>query len=475
MQVSRLLFVEPPKDYWFLMGEYLPPPTILLVLAAYVERELPDMEIQVLDCQAERKGWDEVKRRIETFSPQVVATSGFTCNAYACAKVAETSKVVDPSIVTVVGGQHFSFTAEESLRSFPEIDFIVKGEGEVTLVELLRTLQDDGDLGQVAGLVLRRNDEIFHADPRPMIENLDTLPYPAYHLVEQHLGTYHFTMMAGRKRYLILEGSRGCTHKCTFCSQWKHWNGTWRTKSPKRIADEMEHLHERFSGQFLWLTDDNFDYKRRGEELWQELRTRGFAQDVEWFFQARTDDIARNPETVARLRTVGNNWILVGVESNSPSVLKAFRKGVQVSDASEAVRILRENDIFAQCMFVIGSRADGEESIASLRRFSLELDTDLSIYTVLTPYPGTEVHKVASRNGWIEDTNYAHYDMAHAIMPTESMSRRAVQQSLFECYRAYYGSIPRNVRGIFSRNRIKRRAYRHMAGKGVLRSLRDLL
>ncbi|MFQ5911195.1 MAG: B12-binding domain-containing radical SAM protein, partial [Thermoplasmata archaeon] len=301
------------------------------------------------------------------------------------------------------------------------------------------------------------------------------LPYPAYHLVEKNIESYHFTMMAGKRtKYMILEGSRGCKHKCSFCTQWRHWGGVWRTKSARRIADEMEHLNERFGGQFIWLTDDNFDYKSRGRELWRELRRRDFTDDVSWFFQARTDDIARNSDLVARMREVGNNWILIGVENNSPETLKEFKKGLRVDDASRAVRILNDNDIFTQSMLVIGSRRDTAESIRELREFSLDLDTHLAIYTVLTPFPGTEVYDNALRSGWLEDKNYANYDMAHAIMPTETLSRLEVQEELYRCYRGFYGSIRRNIAGLFSKNKIKRRAYRHMAGKSVLRSLRRL-
>ncbi|MCK4457345.1 MAG: cobalamin-binding protein, partial [Thermoplasmata archaeon] len=219
----------------------------------------------------------------------------------------------------------------------------------------------------------------------------------------------------------------------------------------------------------------NFDYRSRGEELWRELRQRDFTDDIAWFFQARTDDIANNPDLVAKLREVGNSWILIGVESNSPEVLKDFKKGLRVGDAARAVKVLNDNDVFTQSMLVMGSRRDTAESIKQLRRFSLELDTHLAIYTVLTPYPGTEVHETALRNGWIEDSNYAHYDMVHAIMPTESLSRDEVQQELYGCYRAFYGSLPRNIAGLFSKNKLKRRAYRHMAGKSVLRNLRRLI
>jgi anaerobic magnesium-protoporphyrin IX monomethyl ester cyclase len=472
---SSMLFVEPPKDYWFLMGEYLPPPTALLVLAAYVEREIPDIEIKVIDCQAENKSWDYIKSVIESMSPSFVATSAFTCNAYVCARVAEMAKKANEETVTIVGGQHFTAVADESLRNFPEIDYVVKGEGELTLVELIRTVLEGGDIGQVRGLALRNNGEIVHTPDRPLIENLDDLPYPAYHLVEKNTDKYHFSVMAGKKRYLILEGGRGCTHKCSFCTQWRHWKGKWRTKSPKRIADEMEFLHKRYGGIFLWLTDDNFDYRKRGQGLWEELRKRDFIDDINWFFQARTDDILNNPDLVGKLQEVGNSWILIGVENHSPDILKYFKKGIRASESGKAMKILRDNNVFAQAMMIIGTRQDTAESIERLRKFSTDIDSDLNIYACLTPLPGTDVYEEAKRNGWIEDDNYTNYDMAHAIMPTETLSRKEVQEELFKCYREFYGSATRNIKGIFSKNEIKRRAYRHMAGQKVLRTLRSLI
>ncbi|MDY6965588.1 MAG: radical SAM protein [Halobacteriota archaeon] len=475
-KISKILFVEPPKDYWFLMGEYLPPPTGLLTLAAYLEEKIPEIEIEILDCQAERKDWNNVKRDIESFSPSIVAASGFTCNAYVCAKVSEIAKDVSDEIITIVGGQHFSFTAEESLSDFPEIDYIVRDEGEVTLVELIRTLMSEKEESRVKGLSFRHNGRIIHTPPRPLIEDLDTLPYPAYHLVEKNIKRYHFTMMAKKNtNYMILEGSRGCNHRCSFCTQWRHWNGVWRAKSARRIADEMEYYNERFDGGFMWLTDDNFRYDRRTKELWRELKNRRFTDDISWFFQARTDDIANNPDLVAKMREIGNSWVLVGVESNSPEFLKDFKKRAHVDDASKAMKILNDNDIFTQAMFVIGSRKDSVKSIEKLRQFSLDLDVGLALYTILTPYPGTEVYEMALKNGLIEDTNYAHYDMVHAIMPTETLSRREVQEELYRCYRGFYGSISQNISGLFSKNETKRRIHRHMAGKRVLGNLRSLI
>ncbi len=472
---TRVLFVEPPKDYWFLMGEYLPPPTGLLALAAYVERELDDVEVAVLDCQAEAKDWKGVESRIASYAPHIVAATGFTCNVFVCARVAETAKRVDPAIVTVMGGQHFSLLDSESLTSFPEIDFIARGEGERTFVELIRALQGKGDLGRVDGLTFRKDDQVVRNPNRELIEDLDSLPYPAYHLVEENLSKYHFTGMAGRSRYLILEASRGCWHRCSFCTQWRHWNGTWRTKSPRRIAEEMAHMRDDLGAGFIWLTDDNFEYRKRGEELVDQLRAKGFDDTFAWFFQSRSDEIVKNPETVSKLRKVGNNWQLIGVENSSSKTLEDFNKGETVDDAIRAVRILKENNIFSQAMLIIGSRKDDHASIERLRAFANELDPHLAIFTVLTPFPGTQVYEDALRNGWIEDWNFGHYDMAHAIMPTESLSREEVQRELYTCYKEYFGSPVRALQGIFSSNSIKKRTYRHMASKRIMSSLRQLI
>jgi len=474
--ISKLLFVEPPRNYWFVMGEYLPPPSALLILAAYVERELPELEIEILDCQAERMNWHGLEKYIESSKPSMVLTSGFTCNAYTCARTCEIAKTVDEQIVTVAGGIHFSFTPEESLVNFPEIDIVVRGEGELTIVELIKTLNKKGKLDKVQGISFRHKKAIVHTPSRPLIKNLDSLPYPAYHLVEDYLKQYHFTMMAGRNtRYMILETARGCEYKCSFCTQWNHWGGTWRTKSTKRIVDEIEYLNENYGGVFLWFTDDHVNLRHRGKQLYEELRHRRCKEDIMLFFQARTDDVASNTDLIPKLRDVSVYWIMCGVETDSEENLKEYKKGIIKSDAYTAMKILNKNDIFAHAVFVFGSRRDTHESIESLRQFSIDIAPDLALYTALTPFPGTIYYETAKKNGWIEDYNYANFDMAHAIMPTETLTRKEVQEELWKCYQVFYGSYRKGIAGIFSKNKLKRTIYRHMAGQHVLTKFRGLI
>ena len=476
MKISKILFIEPPKDYWFVMGEYLPPPTTLLILAAYIEREISDIEIEVLDCQAEKLNWQGVEKYIESFNPSMVLTSGFTCNVYTCVRSFEIAKKVNKEIITVAGGIHFSTLPEESLINFPEIDFIIRGEGELTIVELIKKLRKDEKIEKISGLSFKKNEKIVNTQNRKLIKNLDKLPYPAYHLVEDNIRKYHFSMMAGKKtRYMILEGSRGCDYRCSFCTQWYHWGGCWRSKSIKRIVNEIEFLNNTYGGVFLWLTDDHFKINIRGKNLYKELKKSSFKDDIMLFLQARTDDVANNPDLVKNLREVGTYWIMCGVESPSEETLKEYKKGTKNEDAYKAMKILRKNDIFSHAMFVIGSRKETHESVNQLIKFSIDIEPDFSIYTALTPFPGTKYYNIALKNRWIEDKNYSNYDMAHAIMPTEKLTRKEVQQELWRCYQNFYGSYSKNISGFFSKNKLKRTLYRHMAGQHVLRKFRRLI
>jgi anaerobic magnesium-protoporphyrin IX monomethyl ester cyclase len=477
LSLVRVLFVEPPKDYWFVMGEYLPPPYGLLQLAGYLETKMPKANIEVLDCQAMSLDWKCLERRISSFNPDIDATSGFaTCNVYVAARTLETAKKINPRIVTVTGGQHFSATAHESLEEYPEIDVIVRGEGEETLVELAQAVKEKSNFSSILGASYRNHNQIVHNDSRPLITNLNNLPFPGYHFVKDYVQRYHFTMMAGSKaRYSIVEASRGCTHNCSFCSQWKHWQSCCRHKSVKRVVDEIEFLYNNYGSKLLWLADDNFGLGQQMENLCNELIKRECSEDITCFMQVRCDDIVRNHHLLSNMNRAGLNWLLLGVESRSQSNLDSFRKGTTPNDAVAAVRLLKQNGIFCQATCIIGEHEDSHKSIENLRQFVNELDPDLAIFMILTPFPGTDLYELAKHNGWIENWNWADYDMVHAIMPTESLNREQLQYELYKCYRSFYGSWSRRIEGFFSKSRIKRRAYRFMARQSILIQLKSLV
>ncbi|MCP8322697.1 MAG: B12-binding domain-containing radical SAM protein [Candidatus Methylarchaceae archaeon HK02M2] len=472
----RVLFIEPPRNFWFVMGEYLPPPYGIIQLATYLEREIKDVEIGVLDCTAEQVDWKGIEKKIDSFNPDIVASSAFaTCNTYLVANTLAISKKINPEILTVTGGQHFTATAQESLETYPEIDVIVRGEGERTFTELVKNAANKSSFPNIKGISFRHEREILHNSPRQLIKNLDELPYPGYHFVKDIVHKYHFAAMAGRKApYALIEGSRGCSHRCTFCTQWRLWGGTWRLKSPERIADEIELCYQDYGSRFIWLTDDDFGSSKRASCLSDELLKRGIKDDLMLFVQWRCDDVVKSRKVLPKMRKAGLYWVMVGVESPRDQTLERYKKDLTSDDAKKAVELLKKNDIFSHAMFIIGDRKDTAESITDLRKFANELDPDFAIFTVLTPFPGIEAFEEAKRKGWIEDTNLSHYDMAHAIMPTETLSREEVQEELYECYRSFYGSWKRRLRGIFSGNKLKRRLFWHMVGRGVVNQFKNL-
>lgn len=471
----KILFVEPPKEFWFVMGEYLPPPYGILQLASYLEQNHKDIDIKVIDCQAHSIEWKELEREIALFDPDIFACSGLaTCNTYVAARAFETAKKVKASVLTVAGGQHFTALAEESLNTYSDIDIIVRGEGEVTLSELVKVFSKRESFQQVSGISFRQNGKVVNNPSRPLIKNLDDLPYPAYHFVEDVVNKYHFKMMAGSKKgFMIIEGSRGCEYTCSFCTQWRHWKGCWRVKSAKRIVDEFELCYKKYGVTFLWLTDDNFPLDDRANDICDEIIKRGLGDKIMWFVQTRCDEIIKNPGLLPKLKQSGNKWILIGAENNRPSVLEDLKKNITPENIALATKLVKENGIFCQLTFIIGNRTDSSESIGELRKFVDNVNPDLAIFMILTPFPGSEIFEDLKGKDLITDYMWTNYDMVHAVMPTETLSIEQVHEELYLCYRSFYGSWKRKLFGFFSRNKIKRRTYRYMATQGLLKQLKN--
>ncbi|MFX1510763.1 MAG: B12-binding domain-containing radical SAM protein [Promethearchaeota archaeon] len=469
----KVLFIEPPKEPWFVMGEYLPPPLALLCLAAYLEKHFPGVEIQVMDCQAEEAKWSEVKERIATVSPDIVAPSTVsTCNANITLRTLDIAKEVDAGIVTIAGSQHFSVLAQEALEAHPQLDLVVRGEGEVTLLEVLKALDQGEPLNRVKGVSFRDKKGIVHTPNRPLIKDLNSLPFPGYHFVHEHMSKYRFP--AGRDLpYALVEGSRGCAHSCSFCSQWRYW-GPCRQKSPERVADEFEYLYREFGSRFLWLTDDYVQLNEWMNTFCDELLQRGITEDLMWFFQTRADQIVAGKELLPKLRQTGLQWVMTGLESHDEKMLKQYRKGISVSIGKEAIQLLKENDILSQTTAIIGHCQDSHQSLEAFRTWIDEVDPDIAVFMAMTPYPGTPLFEEALEKGWMVDPRWNQFDMVHATMPTEHLTREQVQKELFATYRRFYG-WRRRIAGTLAINEVKRSYYRHMMWKGFLGTLKGLI
>jgi anaerobic magnesium-protoporphyrin IX monomethyl ester cyclase len=459
------------------MGDYIPPPFGILCLAAYIETELEEVEIEVIDAQAEGLDWNGLKKRIRDTTPDIVAPAGLsTCNSIHALRTAKIAKDLDPGTLTVVGGQHFTALAEETLSEFPQVDVVARGEGEHTLVEYIEACIGDRLLDGIDGLSYREGDTIRHNPDRKLICDLDSLPYPAYHLVSEHMETYYFALMADEDApFAIVEGSRGCDHSCSYCTQWRFWGIGQRRKSPARVADEIEHLHLEYGSKFFWLTDDDLSISDWINQLCDELIQRSLSKDVTWFSQARCDNIVARKKLIPKMRRAGNTWMLVGFDTPSPEDLRGYRRdGIDEEISKDAIELLRENDIFSQGTFIIGNRGDDKETIRAVLDYADRLDPDIATFMVLTPFPGTEIYEEAKANHWIESDNWGDYDMIHAVMPTEHLTVEEVQEEIYKCYRRFFGSRTRRYNALFSSNPLTKKTYRYLAKKAILTNLRSL-
>jgi anaerobic magnesium-protoporphyrin IX monomethyl ester cyclase len=396
-----------------------------------------------------------------------------TANAYLSLRTVQIAKKNNAKTVTVLGGQHFTALASETLRKYPEVDCVILGEGEETITELVKSLIAEEDISKIKGLATRQ--KITEAPvKRDLICDLDSLPYPAYHHVACHMKEYYFSLMAEKEsRFAIIEGSRGCSYKCSYCSQSPFWKHTQRLKSSNRIVNEIETLNTKYGTSFFWFTDDHFSLGAHASAIAEGIIDR--CLKISWFCQARCDDIVKHKETLPLLRKSGCVWMLVGFDTPNAEILSSYRRsGLTKDNSKEAVNVLRENEILSQGTFIIGHRTDDRKTLADLRDYANWLDPDIATFMALTPYPGTEIYETAKQNNWIEDENWSHYDMIHSIMPTETLTRDQVQEELHRCYSAYFGNWDRRLRGMRSKNPYVKKTYQYLAKQALMNGLRSL-
>jgi anaerobic magnesium-protoporphyrin IX monomethyl ester cyclase len=208
----RVLLIEPPKAVWDLMGDCISPPLGLAWIAAVLERE-DGVQVSLLDCNASGLGWADLRQAIEEQRPDLVGATSMTPYFPAALRAMQIAKDVESRTVTVLGGQHVTFLAEETLRQHPEVDLVVRGEGERVVIELVRALAAGRDLATVPGIAFRRDGagqeaEVVQTPDAPLVD-LSTLPLPAYHLLP--MSVYRFEMLGNP--FGVMQASRGCPHR----------------------------------------------------------------------------------------------------------------------------------------------------------------------------------------------------------------------------------------------------------------------
>jgi anaerobic magnesium-protoporphyrin IX monomethyl ester cyclase len=232
----RVLFITPPYHAGVVevAGRWVPLYFVYLAGALRAEGH----EVFIYDAMTKHVGYEEIEKKILEIEPECVATTAITCTSLDAQKVLELAKRLSPEIKTICGGIHASYMYEEMLSLSDSIDYIVIGEGERTLPELISAIANKGDVSKIKGIAYKKDGVIERTEPRPFIEDLDGMPMAWDALDWQD---YTYFIIPG-SRLGAIATSRGCDKDCTFCSQRKFWHGRWRARSPQDLIRELEEL-----------------------------------------------------------------------------------------------------------------------------------------------------------------------------------------------------------------------------------------
>ena len=371
----KIALIAPPYP----LDEVPSPPLGLTYIAAVCEAA--GAQVMILDYIV--RGYSETKliKEIKAFGPDIVGTNSVTMNFKQAASILCHVKQTFPEIITLMGGPHISFDAENALGHYPGIDLVVKGEGEATVPELLGVIHTPEKWQTIQGIAFRQGEQIITTPLRPFIQDLDALPLPARHLLPmsryQALG-YPVSIIT----------SRGCPNQCIFCLGRKMVGQKVRFRSAVHIVDEIEELRS-FGFSFINIADDLFTAsKRRVTEFCNELVKRKL--EISWSAFSRVNTV--DTQTLTLMKSAGCHSVSFGIESGNPEMLQRVKKGITIAQAKKAALACREVGIRGHASFMVGLPGETLDTMNDSLNLQKELGIE-SAFHFLSPFPGTAVRE----------------------------------------------------------------------------------
>ena len=395
------------------------PPLGIAYLAAHIRQT--GHEVEILDLNISGYNPRRVALVLNRFSPQVVGISTFTETYPNARAIAAQVKEHDPGVTVVMGGSHPSILPAEVV-SEPNVDYVVVGEGEETLAQLLEVVADLREPAEVSGLVWKTPDKEIVHNGRRALRDPDSLCLPARDLLSLEFYADAFNVLTARG---------GCPYRCPFCSASHIWSGRHRPRSPRAVVDELEALVRDYGAGFVFFVDDIFTLRRDWVvELMGEMERLGGA--VEWGCATRVDKV--DEALIALMAGHGCTGIQYGVESGSQAILDSV-KGIDKEAALEAVRWSVAAGVKTTASFMVPFPDDTEETLRETFAFIGQLkDEGAEIFmSYTTPYPGTAFYEQADELGiTILTRDWGEYDAKHLVMETRHLSTAQVDAIVSE-------------------------------------------
>ncbi len=384
------------------------------------------------DAMSYWHGYDEIGKRIEDEKPDVVATTAFTAEIVDALKVLRLARDINPQIKTVMGNVHPTFCYEEILGEHHEyVDYIVRGEGEETMVDLMNALSVNGDASKVKGIAYRHNGGIVVTPSRGFIKDLDTLPM-AWDLVDWPIYTYR--PMEG-SILAIVSSSRGCSQQCSFCSQQLFWERHWRGRSAENFVAELEYLRDTYGINVVMISDETPTLDRnRWERILDLLIKREVGTKL--LMETRVDDILRDEDIMRKYQKANVDHIYVGVEATTQEELDIFKKDIKAEQSKKALDLINEYNIVSETSFVLGMPDDTKEKIRETVELAKYYNPDLAFFLAIAPWPYSEIYTLLKP--YIEVYDYSKYNLVEPVVKPKAMTIEEVWNELGLASRNFY-------------------------------------
>ena len=406
------------------------PPFIPLGLAYLgAVAEKAGHQVTIIDCQAEKLTYEAFSARIAQTSSDVIGVTATTLLYKSAMKLITIAKQAHPQAITMLGGSHGTFWDENALNEYPSLDIVVRREGEQTFIELLEKLLTQANLANVLGITYRNGDKIVRNADRSFIEDLDSIPFPAHHLMPLE------SLKRDGKILFPLISSRGCVFWCDFCSTVRMFGRGYRMRSPKNVVDEMQLIHDKYGVKQVTFYDDAFTVDRnRVLKICEELHSRKL--DMMWDCGTRVDMVDR--ELMKTMLSAGCFAVWLGVESGSEAILGAMNKRIKLDQTRAAYKTAHEVGLMTIANVVLGFPGETEKTARETIRFVKELNPDDVGFYVATPYPGTPMYEEVKKNGWLRVTDFDRYDTAGPTFETPSLSMETLAKLRYKAYQDFY-------------------------------------
>ncbi|NEX44688.1 magnesium-protoporphyrin IX monomethyl ester anaerobic oxidative cyclase [Pseudotabrizicola algicola] len=391
-------------------------------------------DIHFIDAMTNHYGPDEIRARLRALRPDVVGTTAITPAIYEAEEVMRIAAEVAPAALRVLGGIHATFMFRQVLTEAPWIDVIVRGEGEEIMVALMQAVRDGRwpqDRRKIKGLAFLDGSEIVSTQAAPTVKNLDGID-PDWSILEWDKYIY---VPLGVK-VAIPNMARGCPFTCSFCSQWKFWRD-YRVRDPIKVVDEIERLvNDHGVGFFILADEEPTINKKKFVEFCQALIDRGLPARVKWGINTRVTDIYRDRDLLKFYRRAGLVHVSLGTEAAAQLKLDLFNKETTVAENKEAVRLLREADIFVEAQFIVGLDNETKETLEETFQMAWDWQPDLANWAMYTPWPFTPLFQEIKDQ--VEVFDYSKYNFVTPIMKPAALTRGELLDGVMKNYRRFY-------------------------------------